>query len=534
MQRTFSLASVLIILLLVACDGAELTPTPFPATWTPAPALNAQQSYAVEIAELLSEPDTFAEAYVQVTGQYHKRPLLICESDSATNPSPATWEISDLNGLTLNAGEFDDALRSLVPNGLTVTVAGYWQQWKGPVGCGKQAEQETIWFLEVTDIISPSPIVQVTLTPSPIGGSPILSEDMITPGGVTDPIGGSNPTTQPVATSEDGLPIIEVTPLPANATATAVSTNSGGSVNPTNTPVNGNNGPTNPTATTSNGNNNGGGTGTSEATSTRPPDGGSGNATATPQATSTATNGSSGNPTPTPPEIGQATSTPSTNTGDLIAIDEILGEDEIGFEYFLPNQIHEWEISINDSRNITISLIAEPGMNLGLELLDYDDNVLTGSDRAGANEIEEISNFSIDPEMEHYLHIFAESPVEGSYILIIWGSEGLSLDARGYLNYNQPQSTTIEASESIRHFWFFYGEENDVVDIVTTTSDDLSAMVISMYDVNGDYMELDGDELLFWEEEIRNITLPEDGLYAFWLEEEAFGEAEYTVTISKQ
>ena len=532
MQRTLSLALILIILLLVACDGAELTPTPFPATWTPAPALNPQQSYAIEIPELLSNSDSYVGAYVQVTGQYLKRPLLICESDGATNPSPATWEILDSSGVSLGAGEFDDALRSLVPNGLTVTVAGYWQQWEGPVGCGKQAEQETIWFLEVTDIISPSPIVQVTLTPSPIGGSPILSEDMITPDGVTNPGDGSNSTVQPVATSEDGLPVIEVTPLPTDATATAVSNNNGGSTNPTNTPTTGNNDATTPTATTSG--NNGGGT--IEATSTRPPNGGSGSTTATPQATSnaTATAGSSGNPTPTPPTIGQSTSTPRPNSGNIIGMDDILGEDHIAFEYILPNEIHDWEVSLSSSTNITFSLIAEPGIDLGLELLDEVDNVLTSTNRAGANEIEEISNFRVDPNMDYYLRVFSDSPVEGNYIVLVWGNDGTISDARGYINYNQPQSTMIEAGEGVRHFWFFYGEEDETVSIMTTTTTGATLMLISMYDVNGDYMESDEDEILWIEEEVNNITLPEDGLYAFWLEEEGYSAADYTVSISKQ
>lgn len=534
MQRTLRLALLSMILLLVACDGADLTPTPFPATWTPAPALNPQQSYAIEIPELLAESDKYVGAYVEVTGQYRKRPLLICESESATNPSPATWEISDSTGVTLGAGQFDEALRSLIPNGLTVTVAGYWQQWEGPVGCGKQADQETVWFLEVTDVISPSPIVQVTLTPSPIGGSPVLSEDMITP----DSNATTNPNSQPFPTQEDedGLPINELTPSPADATATAVSDNNGGITNPTSTPFNGEEmGDTNFTPTPPGDND---GLGTAVPTNTRPPDNGSGTTTATPNANATATRtgGESGSPTPTPPDIGQATSTPRPNTGDIIGIDDILSEDQIGFEYISPNLSHDWEIALSASRNITISVAADPGVNIGLELLDGDDNILTSSDKAGAGAIESINNFSVNPDNEYFLRVYTTSQEDGNYIVLVWGSGELQLNARGYLNYNQPKTDTIPASNSVRHFWFFYGEEEEVVDITTSTvstpPDNDPAMVISMYDTNGEYMELDGDEILWFDVEVENIKLPADGLYAIWLEEISYDAAEYTVSIS--
>ena len=59
-------------------------------------------------------------------------------------------------------------------------------------------------------------------------------------------------------------------------------------------------------------------------------------------------------------------------------------------------------------------------------------------------------------------------------------------------------------------------------------------MVFSVYDVNGDYLESDGDELLFIDEEINNVQLPESGLYTLWLEELTFDMANYTVTVTKE
>ncbi len=514
MKKTLILALLMTLFILTACTDAQMTPTPFPATWTPGPALAAQQSFAVEINDLLASPETYADAYVQVTGRYQKRPLLICESESATNPSPATWELLDNNNIVLSAGAFDQALRALVPDGLTVTVAGYWQQWQGTIGCGKQADQQTIWFLEVTDILSPSPIVQVTLTPTPLGGLPLAGDVL--------PTAGSEEELQPVPTNADVVTNPNSTPLPANATATAVSNNP----NPTNTPFNQDDDDTSTTATP-NSSNIGSGTATATNSSSN-----SGSGTATPQ-TSATPSSSSGTPTATPATLGQATSTPRFDEGEIYQID-LIGEDELGFETLFSDEIHDWTLDLIASTAVTISLVADPSTNLGLEILDENGNLLTSSNSAAANQIETINALNVNPNNSYTIRVFSDSNDESNYVLLVWGNseDAVVLDARDYLTYGQTGSGTVPAGGG-RHFWFFYGAANDIVTINAST-DATHLMLISAYDTEGDLMEYGEDELKWLEEEVNDITLLETGLYTIWVEEESFESADYTITVTKQ
>ncbi len=517
------LVSILLLVVLAACDGAaQVTPTPFPATWTPGPALAAQQSFQMEIADLLAEPETYEGAYVQVTGRYRRRPLLICESESATNPSPATWDLLDDSNLALAAGEFDDALRSLVPDGLTMTVAGYWQLWEGQVGCGKQAEKQTIWFLEVTDIVSPSPIVQVTLTPNPQGETPLFSDEMVTPGSGQEPGPGPGSVDPPTPTAEGGFPVTPAeTPLPADATATAMFATSPAGENPPTPTTNGTNDGQQATATTSG---NVQSTSTPIATSS-----GSGSATVTPRTSATSAPGP-GTPTVTSAPIGQVTSTPSSGSGNVVDVD-IIRESELGSEYLSVNEIHAWELMLSDSTVITVSLAAEPQLNLGLEILDQNGGIVSQSKQAGASQMETIKLLAVDPNKEYTIRVFNQvSTGEGYYMLSVWGNaEGTIFDARGILSYGQSGNATIPAEDDINypiHMWFFYGEQDDVITIETSTVGD-HFMLISLYDSDGNPVE----DVDYVQEIAEDISLPMTGMYVISLEEIAFDMTTYTITL---
>ena len=523
-----TIVSILALAILAGCDSASrMTPTPFPPTWTPGPALAAQQSFRVEIADLLAEPETYQGAYVQVTGMYRKRPLLICESESATNPAPATWDLLDNNNLSLAAGEFDGALRSLVPNGLTMTVAGYWQLWEGQVGCGKQADKQAMWFLEVTDIVSPSPIVQVTLTPNAQGENPLFSEEMVTPGGSQEPGDGLGGALQPTPTAEDEFPQTPDEPLfPEDATATAVfaTTFPGGAI-PTAT-ITDTNGGQPATATTT-----GGLQGTSAPTALTP---GSGTATPTPRASVTSPPGP-GTPTVTSAPIGQVTSTPSSGSGTVVDVD-VIGESELGYEFLTTNEIHQWGLLLSESTVITVSLVAEPQLNLGLEILNQNGGIVSQSKQAGANQIEAVKQLSVNPNQEYKIRVFNQgSTGEGNYILTVWGNvDGTYYDVRGILSFGQSGNATIPAATDLlypTHLWFFYGQQNDVITIDTSSPDE--SMLISLYDPEGNIVETDFEEIDYVEDIVEDVPLPATGLYIISLEELTYDMTAYTIRLSK-
>ena len=507
-----TLLSILMLGLLVACGGAnKMTPTPFPATWTPGPALAAQESFGVDIAELLADPEMYADAYVQVRGLYQKRPLLVCESVSATNISPATWELMDNSGLRLNAGEFDQALRSLVPDGLTMTVAGYWQLWEGPIGCGKQAEKQAIWFLEVTDIISPSPIVQVTLPPTALG-DPLFSDEVVTPDGGTDP----NDQLTPMPTEDVVIVPETMTPFPTDVTVTAVSDDAFATPSPTTVFDDGNV----PTATSG-----------SNQSSTSTPLATSANGTATRQATATIGSGS-GNATPTVAGTAKATNTPSSGSINIVNVDTI-GEEEIGFGLMPSNEIHDWQLGLSERSVITISLAAEPQLKLNLEIFDQNNNVISSSNTATANQIETVKSLTVDPDKAYTIRVRnSTTNEEGSYVVLVWGNmeDSSILDARGILEDGQMKSATSPPIENAGHYWFFYGEEDEVISI-NTTADGSHSMWMLLYDPEGIPMDIDG--AVFVEESIEDITLPLTGLYSILVEEYFYEMANYTIKLTK-
>ncbi len=504
--------SILLLAALAACaNSAQMTPTPFPPTWTPGPALVAQQAFPVEIAELLAEPETYDGVYVQVTGRYQKRPLLVCESESATHNAAATWDLLDNSNLSLAAGEFDQALRSLVPDGLTMTVAGYWQLWEGQVGCGKQAVRQQMWFLEVTDVVSPRPIAQVTLTPGSPEGQPPFSEELVTPDpsqGVEDPSGGILPPTPTemldVFPTDEGFP-------PQNATETAVSGEFPPNPNPTSSAAPDGSVQTATPATT-------GQATRPAATGTATSTGGSGTGTPPPTAT-----GSAGNATPTRTPSGQSTPI----SGNIVPKDELIEED-IGIELLGTNEIHEWTLDLVDSTVVTVSLAAEPHLNLGLEIRNQGGTVISQSKQAGANQIETIRMLSVDPEENYTIRVVNEaSSGEGGYALSIWGNleDSFMLDARGILAEGQVGSATIPEGFNAVHLWFFQGQMGDTISITTNTDDAHLITVSFLFDP-------EGNDILDFSQE--DIELPASGLYTMGLWEDGGEEADYTVSYSQQ
>ena len=206
------LACLLLLLLpaLVACGlGGSPAPTPFPtAAGTLLP--TAAGPVGLTVAELAAAPGLYVDAVVQVSGLFRKQPLLVC--DTEPHRSPASWGLAE-EGLLAPAGGYDQQVRGLLPEGLLLTVEGRWRRWEGLVGCGKAAVTREVWYLDVARILSPSPLVQVTLTPggpgTAVAGLPPTAE-----GDVTLPP-TEDPALFPTPLPEEGFPTPEFATSPA-------------------------------------------------------------------------------------------------------------------------------------------------------------------------------------------------------------------------------------------------------------------------------------------------------------------------------
>ncbi len=165
-MRRLACLLLLLLPLLAACGrGGSPAPTPFPtAAGTPSP--TAGGPVALTVAELAAAPGLYVDTVVQVSGLFRKQPLLVC--DAEPHRSPAAWGLAE-EGLLAPAGGYDQQVRGLLPEGLLMTVEGRWRRWEGLVGCGKSAVTREVWYLDVARVLSPSPLVQVTLTPGAPG-----------------------------------------------------------------------------------------------------------------------------------------------------------------------------------------------------------------------------------------------------------------------------------------------------------------------------------------------------------------------------
>ncbi|MFO7679191.1 MAG: hypothetical protein R6X34_04000, partial [Chloroflexota bacterium] len=207
----FALLALLAVLVAGCRSGEEVTPTPFPPTpetiGMPG-GVGALTPVPVTIADVLANPEFFEGATVQLTGQYYKRPLLVCGFDP--HPSPAEWTMVDGENALAGAG-FGGQMRLLWPEGLTFTAIGRLTHFRGPVGCGKQAAPTELWYLDTVKLVEPDQLALVTLTP---GGGDISQEEddlpaeFFTPMPDTPPEDSIGPVTVPPVAPPPNTPTV--------------------------------------------------------------------------------------------------------------------------------------------------------------------------------------------------------------------------------------------------------------------------------------------------------------------------------------
>lgn len=483
-QRWRILIFILLSLVTSGCRSQQVegTPTPF-GTWVP---VGDSRPVSIELAKVVDSPDSYEGAYIQLSGQYARLPLLVCGSDA--HPSPATWQLSSAERTIFASGREAD-LRRLIPDGLWMTVTGRMTYFEGAVGCGKRARTEQIWYLNVDKVVSPNPIARVTLTP---GGLPI--SNINTPDG-SDTI--AFPTITPIP--ELAFPTATSIPI---LTAVPVSTPTPLSPTPTITATVDEKGENQLTATpTTIGNGDGTVTATVEATSTS-----SGTAVAV---TTTPLAG-----TATPP----SGNTTTINKGNLIPEEILSGE-------LNSNERHKWLLETAVSDELTAYAVGDSQMDMIITVL----NSLTGAviiekNDAGAGEAESLILDVTSGQYDVILSAVGED--NGRYAALYTLSDpSINMTMLGLISYGRTESGTVQNDND--HYWVFEGEQGDEINInvVPAGSTDL---LIELLDYT-DYMDDNG---LGGAEEI-DFTLPSDGLYIVSVGEVDFETAVYSITITK-
>ncbi len=532
--------AILVTLLLISCrEGGTDNPI---AGWvpggTPPPLLN--ETAAVSLAELAQNPAAYVGQSVRLTGQFSRSAPLVCST--VTRRSPAPWILTDGEATVSIGGSFEQ-LERVASNGLTITVAGRWWVWRGPVGCGKNLPLSEVWYLDIDEIIAPNPITYATLTP--IGQA--VAELSATP---LPPAEGGQPTLPPESGGFPTLPpdlggfptlpadfgdlpvTFEVPPelltavfsgtqtvppglTPAGtATFTATPTPPSGaqpSATPTLTRA-----PEQPTETP---------TFTPAATHTANP-----NETATPTLTPTITQTPDPKASPTvTPTTGPSATPTATVSGSVVDKGELEAQDLV-VETMAPGETHQWQFVVASSDVLTVNVASPVMMDMVVTVLDGNNNVLQTQNSAN-NGAPEIMVTNLPGAGTYLIRVSEAAGLAGSYSMILQDSAAYAFIFKGTLQYGDAESVLMAPQSD--HFWHFMGNEGDSIAILVAPNDNEADVFFELFGPDATELldEPVDDGQAGFPEFLIGYVLPETGFYAIHIGEFNYGSADYAVSL---
>lgn len=142
------------ILLVSITRGNHRPLKPIRPTATPADTHFDGEAVLVTFDELNNNPDTFRNRRIRVSGNYTPLTPPTCVPH---NGPVVRWALVSDN-LQLDALGFESVVR-MVPADIPFVVEGIWRMYQGPLGCGKEPPSGEAWYLEVTQILQPNPLV---------------------------------------------------------------------------------------------------------------------------------------------------------------------------------------------------------------------------------------------------------------------------------------------------------------------------------------------------------------------------------------
>lgn len=491
MKRAWLVLSALILVAIGGCQQEVMTTTPSAATFIE----RSNLATTVSLLTLARSPSAFEGEDLRLSGNYRPVPLPVCAGEA--HPSPATWVLSD-GAIEIPMAGFDGALRDLVPVGLPMEVEGRWQKWEGPIGCGRRLPSETIWYLQLTNIVSPNPLTAFLELSGTLGApiTPTLTGDAIASGdlgtdGVTATTTGSSesPGTVPTAT-----PTLDGSETP-QSTVTFASTASVTRV-ATVTPF--------PTLTVS--------------------------VTPTPTPTGTPTTGTS-TPTPTATTAAGSSPTPTVDSGRAI----LVNYDDLSKRTVAAGGVQSWQFAGSTDLPITVHVAPARGLNVSLELIGPNGDIVGTYDQAGTGQVETISEQSLPVAGLYTIEVSSVGQTAGSYALVLQSDSSRPLVFfQGTMAYGQTRAATTPVDGN--HLWNFEGEAGDVVNIrvnATTAND----MQIYLNNHGGAETEFVNDNTVYAppadREEILGFRLPATGLYTVGIGDEDLDSLGYTISIER-
>ncbi len=471
------------------------------------------QPVSVSPLTLVRNPSALENQYIELAGNYKRLPIQVCAGES--HSSPIGWYLA-MGDLEIPASGYDQQLRDLVEDGLPMVVEGRWKQWEGPVGCGRRVPVQQIWYLVVTEIISPNPLTAVQNEAGEIAELPGSVVDITAAPPIVTVI------TLPTNTAEPEIPTAtaQSSPIAINTVTPELQ----GSPTESSTP-----GPaitSTPAISLTE-------TGTQERTAP---------VTETPESNQSPTSGAAGTTTPTQTpslspsatQISNGTEAPTGTPTPTERSEDILLYEDIISSVIEAGSIRRWDFTGSEADITTISVAPELGLDVAMELVSPDGATLVTRNEGGPGETETISGITLNSFGVFGIRVKSMSSSSGEFALALSDSE-----SEAFLIYiavlNFGDSGVEDLPDGTDHLFAFQGSAGDRVtfEVESVTA---SNMVLYLYSPGGDELEfIDDDEssTIGAQEKLTNYPLPTSGMYTFRVGEWDFNAATYQYSISQ-
>ena len=497
-----------ILFLLISCRAGEPTlnntPTPFGSTPI-LPRVPAVEPIPISLSNLAANPEFFEGSTLQLAGEYQLLPKLVCSRDP--HPSPATWGIVG-EGLLANAAGYDTQLRSLLAKNQPITVEGHWLRYNGPIGCGKSATVQEIWYLSVNRIIEPYPLARVPNQQAAQGaGSTTIAALPETPNVPTQEF-NETPTNIPLEQATESI-LIATTTIPTEASLNATST-------------------LDPALTT-----------TLPLTISLTPDPTiqstitpvfTGTFTPTPDKNVTATQASTpGNETNTPGPTG--TSTPQSqgqNFNDKGSIDY----EDLKIGTLQAGKPDQWTLAVDTADSITVTVAPASNANILITIIDENGaKIVDAHNLSAGGQVETIKELSITTPGLYEIYIDTEPAVETHYALMAMNSDSYSFAFMGTLVPSSPKNDTLVPDND--HFWFFPLSVGNKINLRVTPNGQADPY-LELYDPQGSRILTIDDSGTGETEVLENYEALLNGMYSIRVGEFDFAAMSYEILLTNQ
>ena len=150
------IAIILLVFFFVRLFNTENNNALFPQLPSPTPSNDSgiPQATLVNFTDLNNDPYAYIDQLIEVSGGYTPQTAPDCVRYSGPH---IHWALI-ADSLQLDAVGYERIVKLLAP-GTPMTVRGYWRLYDGPLGCGKGPARGSRWYLHVTMIMQPNPLI---------------------------------------------------------------------------------------------------------------------------------------------------------------------------------------------------------------------------------------------------------------------------------------------------------------------------------------------------------------------------------------